>query len=85
MKYNRLAIHLEHLSSTPIVLQDKLDGGTMWKGSSEVDNNERYLEAVQWKIFSHVCTAPVKYEPDWAASNSLAFIVIREMQEVSTI
>ncbi|KAK9115801.1 hypothetical protein Sjap_014748 [Stephania japonica] len=75
MKYNRLAIHLEHLSSTPIVLQDKLEGGSMWKGSSEVDNNERYLEAVQWKIFSHVCTAPVEYDPDWAASNSLAFIV----------
>ncbi|KAI7753240.1 hypothetical protein M8C21_010108 [Ambrosia artemisiifolia] len=56
---NRLAIHLQHLSSLPkvIQLQDDVDGNF---------NNEpydrRYYEKVQWKHFSHVCTAPVESE-----------------------
>ncbi|KAM0036199.1 putative MACPF domain-containing protein CAD1/NSL1 [Helianthus debilis subsp. tardiflorus] len=56
---NRLAIHLQHLSSLPkvIQLQDDVNGNF---------NNEpydrRYYEKVQWKNFSHVCTAPVESE-----------------------
>ncbi|XP_058078637.1 MACPF domain-containing protein At1g14780-like [Magnolia sinica] len=30
---------------------------------------------VQWKKFSHVCTAPVKYNPGWAHDPDTAFVV----------
>ncbi|KAK1430195.1 hypothetical protein QVD17_12762 [Tagetes erecta] len=56
---NRLAIHLQHLSSLPNVfqLQDDVDGNF-----NEEPYDRRYYEKVQWKNFSHVCTAPVESE-----------------------
>ncbi|XP_052187437.1 MACPF domain-containing protein At1g14780 [Diospyros lotus] len=69
MKCNRLAIHLQHLSNTPMMFQSKIDDAVSnWRGSEEVGDH-RYIEAVQWKKFSHVCTAPVKYDPNWAPKN----------------
>ncbi|XP_058079380.1 MACPF domain-containing protein At1g14780-like isoform X2 [Magnolia sinica] len=73
-KSNRLAIHLEHLSNIPAVLRDNNDGTLMWRGSDEIAD-ERYFEPVQWKKFSHVCTAPVKYNPGWAHDPDTAFVV----------
>jgi len=54
-KCNRLAIHLQHLSTLPKLLQlvDDDDG-------EPEEGNRRYYEPVQWKSFSHVCTAPVE-------------------------
>ncbi|XP_010271240.1 PREDICTED: MACPF domain-containing protein At1g14780 [Nelumbo nucifera] len=74
MKCNRLAIHLEHLSSTPVILQNKIEDMLRWRGSDEI-GDEQYFEAVQWKKFSHICTAPVKYDPEWAPGRDVAFIV----------
>ncbi|RWR90346.1 MACPF domain-containing protein isoform X1 [Cinnamomum micranthum f. kanehirae] len=53
---NRLAIHLQHLSSLPktFELQDDPSGNI----HNEADR--KYYEPVQWKSFSHVCTAPVE-------------------------
>ncbi|KAH7534080.1 hypothetical protein FEM48_Zijuj04G0199400 [Ziziphus jujuba var. spinosa] len=58
---NSLAIHLQHLSSLPktIELRDE-GGGNMSRPSSD----RRYYEKVQWKSFSHVCTAPVEANDD---------------------
>lgn len=33
------------------------------------------MEAVQSKKFSHICTAPVRYDPNWATKTDEAFIV----------
>ncbi|PIA63829.1 hypothetical protein AQUCO_00201275v1 [Aquilegia coerulea] len=75
MKSNRLATHLEHLSSIPKVLQNKIDGVTIWKGSDDV-LDERYFEPIQWKKCSHVYTAPIEYEPtDQITGKDVAFIV----------
>ncbi|XP_059655321.1 MACPF domain-containing protein At1g14780 isoform X2 [Cornus florida] len=75
MKCNRLAIHLQHLSSTPMLLQNKIDDAMAnWRGSEEV-SDERYFAAIQWKKFSHVCTAPVKYDPRWTTRKDVAYIV----------
>lgn len=66
IKCNRLAIHLQHLVNPPVLLQDKLQlGPPLCRGSEQFPDNHRYFEPVQWKMFSHICTAPVKYDPQW--------------------
>ena len=69
---DRLAIHLQHLLNTPIMFDGKIEDTTIW---SEEVNDDRYFEAVNGKKFSHVCTAPVKYNPRWSTDNNVAFIV----------
>ncbi|KAL8535946.1 hypothetical protein ACS0TY_011551 [Phlomoides rotata] len=56
---NRLAIHLQHLSSLPNVLQLEDDGNFR----QEI-YDRKYYEKVQWKNFSHVCTAPVESDEE---------------------
>ncbi|XP_058090154.1 MACPF domain-containing protein At4g24290 [Magnolia sinica] len=53
---NRLAIHLQHLSSLPKTFQLCDDP----YGNSPLEPDRKYFEPVQWKNFSHVCTAPVE-------------------------
>ncbi|ERN11371.1 MACPF domain-containing protein At1g14780 [Amborella trichopoda] len=65
-KCNRLAIHLEHLRNTTPTLENRFNDTTMWQGS--IEGNSQYLEAIQRRTFSHVCTAPVKYNPDWTTT-----------------
>ncbi|XXG60505.1 hypothetical protein AAC387_Pa04g2398 [Persea americana] len=57
---NRLAIHLQHLSSLPktFELQDDRCGNISYEA------DRKYYEPVQWKSFSHVCTAPVESVDD---------------------
>lgn len=58
---NRLAIHLQHLSSLPNIfqLEDDLNGNFRLESY-----DRRYYEKVQWKNFSHVCTAPVESDEE---------------------
>nr|KYP61509.1 hypothetical protein KK1_016003 [Cajanus cajan] len=72
MKCNRLAIHVQHLLNTPIMLSNKIEDTPIW---SEEISDERFFEAINGKKFSHVCTAPVKYNPRWSSDKSVAFIV----------
>ncbi|KAF5444401.1 hypothetical protein F2P56_036883 [Juglans regia] len=58
---NRLAIHLQHLLSLPKVFQLEDDLSSSFRQDSF---NHRYYEKVQWKSFSHVCTAPVESDED---------------------
>ncbi|KAF9625260.1 hypothetical protein IFM89_020846 [Coptis chinensis] len=75
IKCNRLAIHLQHLLSTPVVLRNKIDAVSTWKGTNDIINDQ-YFEAVQWKKCSHVCTAPIEYEPnEQVAGKDIAFMV----------
>ncbi|KAG8646055.1 MACPF domain-containing protein At4g24290 [Manihot esculenta] len=54
---NRLAIHLQHLSSLPNIFQLADDPHGNF---SQESYDHKYYEKVQWKNFSHVCTAPVE-------------------------
>ncbi|XP_077234515.1 MAC/Perforin domain-containing protein [Tasmannia lanceolata] len=76
MKCNRLAVHLQHQSNTPTMLGNHLHDASTWRGSDEVADG-RYFEPVDCMKFSHVCTASVKYDPEWAHANGqeTAFIV----------
>ncbi|XP_027342769.1 MACPF domain-containing protein At1g14780 [Abrus precatorius] len=72
MKCNRLAIHVQHLLNTPLMLNNKIEDSPIW---SEEIIDERFFEAINGKKFSHVCTAPVKYNPRWSFDKDAAFIV----------
>lgn len=59
---NRLAIHLQHLSSLPKTFEFCDDPS----GNITYENDRKYYEPVQWKSFSHVCTAPVEAHDDFS-------------------
>uniref|UniRef100_A0A0E0LA05 MACPF domain-containing protein n=1 Tax=Oryza punctata TaxID=4537 RepID=A0A0E0LA05_ORYPU len=64
-KNNRLGIHLQHLSTTPTFIGGRWSGRPpAWRGSEAIAD-ERYYEPVQRRMFAHVCTVPVKYDPRW--------------------
>ncbi|XP_071686411.1 MACPF domain-containing protein At1g14780 isoform X2 [Rutidosis leptorrhynchoides] len=75
MKCNRLAIHLQHLSDTPVLFQDKISEPLHWRGSEEI-LDPSFFEPIQWKKFSHVSTAPVKYNPEWASPEKDASFIV---------
>ncbi|MBA0591875.1 hypothetical protein Gorai_008868, partial [Gossypium raimondii] len=58
---NRLAIHLQHLSSLPKIFQLVDDPN---ENFSQMSRDRKYYEKVYWKNYSHVCTAPVEAEED---------------------
>ncbi|KAH9618591.1 hypothetical protein KSS87_019832 [Heliosperma pusillum] len=77
MRNDRLAIHLQHLSNMPLILENKIEKSpSLWRGSDEISDG-RYFEPVQKKNYSHICSAPVKYNPSWKTSEqeNTAFIV----------
>ncbi|WVZ22167.1 hypothetical protein V8G54_000711 [Vigna mungo] len=69
---NCLAIHLQHLSSLPktFQLQDEPNGN-----ASNDSSERKYYEKVQWKSFSHVCTAPVQSDDEHAVVTGAHFEV----------
>ncbi|XP_075522495.1 MACPF domain-containing protein At1g14780-like [Primulina tabacum] len=76
IKCNRLGVHLQHLTTPPVHFHNKMNDSTTWRGSDEIPENHRYFEAIQWKKFSHVCTAPVKPNLEWLSpSQDTSFIV----------
>ncbi|CAA0811507.1 MACPF domain-containing protein [Striga hermonthica] len=76
IKGNRLAIHLQHLVTPPLLLQRQRQSQLWWRSTQHITDNQHYFEAVQWKKFSHICTAPVKYDPNWISlQQPSAFIV----------
>ncbi|XVE85602.1 hypothetical protein DITRI_Ditri17bG0103500 [Diplodiscus trichospermus] len=74
MKCNRLAIHLQHLSNLPKTFENKIDNIQYWQASEDTAD-VRFFEAIHRKNFSHICTAPVKYDPKWTAGKDVVFIV----------
>ncbi|KAE8719218.1 MACPF domain-containing protein [Hibiscus syriacus] len=77
MKCNRLAIHIQHLSTLPKSFENKMEDNTQyWRASEDTSNNIRFFEAIHRKKFSHICTAPIKYNPQWSTEGEdAAFIV----------
>ncbi|KAJ0589729.1 putative membrane attack complex component/perforin (MACPF) domain-containing protein [Helianthus annuus] len=79
-KSDRLAIHLQHLSSVPKMLE--LTDDFSYKPSDE-PIEKGYLEPVKWSIFSHVCTFPVEYNE--ALIDESASIVTKAWFEVKGV
>uniref|UniRef100_A0ACD5ZWN3 Uncharacterized protein n=1 Tax=Avena sativa TaxID=4498 RepID=A0ACD5ZWN3_AVESA len=77
-KQNRLCIQLQHLASLPKILKPYWDahitiGALKWQGPEEQDS--RWFEAVKWKNFSHVSTAPVEHHETLFGDASGVYIV----------
>ncbi|MQL68738.1 hypothetical protein Taro_000998 [Colocasia esculenta] len=68
-KCNRLAIHVQHLSSIPSMLElawaypSTTSLACQWRGNE--DSDPGFLEPIKWKKYSHVCTSAVKHDPEW--------------------
>lgn len=60
---NCLAIHLQHLTSLPKIFQLVDDPSGNFR---QEPYDRKYYEKVQWKNFSHVCTAPVESDEDFS-------------------
>ena len=74
-KCNRLAIHIQHLSSLPNCMEFLLAKSSMskpcqWRGSDDYESSNQYLEPINWKSYSHVCTSAVKHDPNWLKGES---------------
>lgn len=82
-KCNRLAIHLQHLTSLPKVMAistcttTTTSGPSQWRGSDNYKSNDQSLEPIKWKRYSNICTSRVKHDPKWleTESNEGVFIV----------
>ncbi|CAA0811505.1 MACPF domain-containing protein [Striga hermonthica] len=59
IKGNRLAIHLQHLVTPPLLLQRQRQSQLWWRSTQHITDSQHYFEAVQWKKFSHICIAPL--------------------------
>lgn len=96
----RLAIHLQHLSNTPLLLQNKIvvdddTTTTTWQGSEDIANHEQYLEFINKKKSSAlICTAPVVYDYKYSSKinkdHTVPFIVtgaqlVLKKQESKTV
>lgn len=67
-----LAIHLQHLSSMPKSFKLTLEP---YINSATSSGDRRYHEKVQWKSFSHICTAPMESEDELAVVTGAEFEV----------
>ncbi|KAL3358678.1 hypothetical protein AABB24_015668 [Solanum stoloniferum] len=77
-KVNRLCIYLQHLVSLPRILQPYWEshiaiGAPKWQGPEEQDS--RWFEAVKWKNFSHVSSAPIESPEIFIGDLSGVYIV----------
>ncbi|CAI0397732.1 unnamed protein product [Linum tenue] len=70
-KCNKLAIHLQHLSSLPNLMNTSSSNSAtvsrpcQWQGSDRYPSSDQFLEPVRWKRYSKVCTSVVKHDPTW--------------------
>lgn len=69
-KSNRLAIHVQHLSSPPNTMAAISDNATSstscrWLGSDDYELSSQFFEPVNWKRYSKVCSTVVKHDPSW--------------------
>ncbi|KAM7500768.1 hypothetical protein LguiA_025182 [Lonicera macranthoides] len=79
-KSDHLAIHLQHLSTLPEILQ--LSDDLSYEPIDE-PVERGYFEPVKWSIFSHICTAPVQY--NGARIDESASIVTKAWFEVKAV
>ncbi|KAL3641658.1 hypothetical protein CASFOL_012473 [Castilleja foliolosa] len=79
-KSNRLAIHVQHLSSLPNTMSSSLTSSNpsptkpQWRGSDDYDSSDQFLEPVRWKRYSSICSSVVKHDPTWEVTGGV-FIV----------
>ncbi|KAH7366069.1 hypothetical protein KP509_18G061900 [Ceratopteris richardii] len=85
-KHDKIAIHLQYLSGIPKILQplwgSHISGEPSWQGPDS--KNVKYFEPVQWKNFSHVCTAPIENTETWIGDHVGACVVVGAQLDVKS-
>ncbi|KAJ6338834.1 hypothetical protein OIU76_008320 [Salix suchowensis] len=84
-KCNRLALHLQHLSSLPNIMTfPSANPSTcmpcQWRGSDDYRSNEQFLEPIRWKRYSKVCTSAVKHDPRWLQGDTSGVFIVTGVQ-----
>lgn len=87
-KCNRLAIHVQHLSSPPNSMALALANTAskrpcQWRGSDDYKSSEQFLEPVNCTRFSNVCTSVVKHDPDWLQGDARGVYIVTGAQFIS--
>lgn len=87
-KCDRLAIHVQHLSSLPNILTftyPELDRKKpcQWRGSDEYNAHDQFLEPVRWRRFSNVCSSVVRHDPSWIQGESSGVYIVTGAQLIS--
>ncbi|RWW04427.1 hypothetical protein BHE74_00047599 [Ensete ventricosum] len=80
-KCNRLAIHVQHLSSLPRILRASASEMCVWQGSE--DSDPAFIEPIRWRRYSSVCTTTVKHDPEWLHRASDGVFVVAGAQLVT--
>lgn len=67
---NRLALHVQHLSSLPKIMTHTTQSARpcQWRGSDEFESSAQFLEPIRWKRYSNICSSVVKHDPNWLPS-----------------
>ncbi|PKA66135.1 MACPF domain-containing protein [Apostasia shenzhenica] len=82
-KCNQLAVHVQHLSNLPSMLESATSSRFSEWQSSE-DSDPRFIEPIRWKSHSLVCTAAVKHNPKWFEIVSDGVFVVTGVQLVTS-
>ncbi|PIA36571.1 hypothetical protein AQUCO_03300040v1 [Aquilegia coerulea] len=80
-KNDHLAIHLQHLTTLPKIIQPTDYCG--YEVNNDIPSERGYYEPVKWSLLSHVCTAPVQY--NGSRIDDFASIVTKAWFEVKDI
>lgn len=81
-KCNQLALHIQHLSSLPSMLASATSSRLSRWQSSE-DSAPGFIEPIQWKSYSLICSAAVKHNPKWFEKVSDGVFVVTGAQLVT--
>lgn len=83
-KSNRLAVHVEHLSTLPDMMTFASSTSTtqkpQWRGSDDYEFSDQFLEPVRWKKFSNICSSIVKHDPTWVQGESTGVFIVTGAQ-----
>ncbi|KAE8725913.1 P-loop containing nucleoside triphosphate hydrolases superfamily protein isoform 1 [Hibiscus syriacus] len=79
-KCNRLALHVEHLSSLPNMMISTTDRPCRWRGSDDYKSSDQFLVPVRWKRYSNVCTSVVTHDPNWLQEVSSGVFIVTGAQ-----
>ncbi|KAK6930641.1 Membrane attack complex component/perforin (MACPF) domain [Dillenia turbinata] len=82
-KFNRLAIHVQHLSSLPNIMVISSDNQPLWRGSDDHESSSEFLEPIRSKRYSKICTCVVEHDPDWLQGEAAGVFIVTGAQLLS--
>ncbi|BFG15567.1 hypothetical protein CerSpe_018410 [Prunus speciosa] len=85
---NRLALHVQHLSSLPNTMDVSVANTSTtrpcwWRGSDDCELSEQFLEPIKWKRYSKICSSVVKHDPNWLKGDSNGVYIVTGAQLIS--